>query len=88
MEDIIRELYYGDITLGEMLIKTKEFNAKRKKIVTAEEKLLEKFPEIRDAIEDYLFERAGMDTVSEYQQFLLGFRTGAQLMLEMLKPLE
>ena len=88
MEDIIRELYYGDIILSETLVKTKEFTEKRKEIIKIEEKLKEKFPESREMLEDYFYERAGIDTVSEYQQFLLGFRTGAQLMLEMLKPLE
>lgn len=88
MEDIIKELYYGDIILGDLTVQTKEYPKKRKEIVKAEEKLLEKFPEHRELLEDYFLERAGLESISEYQQFLLGFRTGAQLILEMLKPLK
>lgn len=89
MKSIIEEMYYGDLSpFGDIQIKTEQYLAKRKDVLKIEDELLEKFPESKELLEHYFFEYGMVTDISDYQQFLLGFRVGAQIMLEMLKPID
>lgn len=89
MKSIIEGMYSGTLRpLGEVHTQSAERTERIKNLQTAEQDFVEQFPECRAAFEKYLAENAEFESASAYEQFLLGFRTGAQLMLEMLQPIE
>ena len=89
MKSIIEGMYHGTFRpLGEVHMQSAERTERIKKILNAGQDFVEQFPECRTAFEKYLAECAEFDSADAYEQFLLGFRTGAQLMLEMLRPIE
>lgn len=85
---ILKDLYCGKGEyFGESRINTQEYIISTGKLADLEDKLTSEHPEICDLLTKHLETQAAVTSIAEYEMFAAGFRTGAQLMLEMLKPL-
>ena len=86
---LLEALYRGKTGFfGELHFNSTEYSHALHDTSAAEQKLLQQHPECRELFAVYREEQMKLVSISEYEQFLLGFRAGAQLMLEMLGPLE
>lgn len=84
---ILNDLYHGKGEyFGESRINTQEYIIAVGKLADLEEKITSEHPEISDLLAKYLNVQATVTSIAEYEMFAAGFRTGAQLMLEMLRP--
>lgn len=87
--ELLERLYRGKIGyFGEIRIENADYAAAGKRMIEAEKQLIEKHPEIEALFEEYQAIHSEVINKSEYEKFALEFRIGAQLMLEMLKPIE
>ena len=86
---LLEALYRGKIGFfGELHISSKKYSQALHNVAAAEQKLLEQYPECSELFVAFRDQQMELISISEYEQFLLGFRAGAQLMMEMLMPLE
>lgn len=89
MNNLIKAIYYGDIPpLWELDTRTAEYNEKSKKIQKNWEEIVKKFPDTEELLEEYKGAHYEAGNVMNFQQFLLGMKVGAQLMIELLQPIE
>lgn len=89
MKSIIEGMYFGTLhPFGEVHTKSAKRTETVQKLLSAEREIKEQCPECSEALEKYLAEYAEFESVRAYEQFQRGFRAGAQLMLEMLRPTE
>ena len=89
MSDVIKQLYNGTIRpFDEIHEPTLEREAAIRKYRTAEQHFIELHPECKYDLEVMLSEYAELESYTAYEQFALGFRAGAQLMLEALRPIK
>ena len=86
MTNIIKKLYYGELCPCEKPAPSTERYIKTKKtICSAEQQLLERFPECKDLLERYT-DALHVETQLECEaDFERGFRLGAALMLDILE---
>ena len=66
----------------------KEYDEKVKQILKIQKELLEAFPEAEQLLESYCTAHYESADIFGYQQFQLGMKVGAQLVLEMIKPIK
>ena len=86
---LLEALYRGRIGFfGELHISSKEYRKALDVVIQAEQKLKDEHPDCVELLEEFRDAQVTVNRLTEYEQFLLGFRAGAQLMLEMLGPLE
>ncbi len=86
---LLEALYRGKIGFfGELHISSKEYRKALDVVIQAEQKLRNEYPDCVELFDKFRDAQVAVSRLSEYEQFLLGFRAGAQLMLEMLGPLE
>ena len=86
---ILKDLYCGKSGyFGEHRIDTPEYITSVGKLADLEEKMTSEHPEISNLLTQYAEAQAAVTSIAEYEMFAAGFRTGAQLMLEMLCHLE
>ncbi len=86
MDSIIREMYFGDaLPFWEQSIKTKEYIEKINELLELQKKFLEEHPEAAEFLDKYSYLSSEVSTEDNYRQFLLGFKTGARVMSEILK---
>lgn len=86
---ILHDLYNGKGNyFGESSINTQEYILAAGKLADLEEEITKNHPEIEELYAKYLDAQATVTSISEYEMFAAGFRTGAQLMLEMLGALK
>ena len=84
---ILKDLYHGKGGyFGENRIDAPEYMIAAGKLADMEEEILQK-PEICDLFARYQDAQNAVNSIAEYKMFAAGFRTGAQLMLEMLRPI-
>lgn len=89
MNNLIKAIYYGDIPpLWELDTRTAEYNEKSKKMQKIWEEIVKKFPDTEELLEQYRTAHYESENIMGYQQFLLGMKVGAQLMIELLQPIE
>ena len=89
MQSIIKSLYFGDILpFWEIENRTNEYDDKTREIQKNWEEILEKYPGVEPMLEQYRTAHYESENIMGYQQFLLGMKIGAQLMLELLQPVE
>jgi len=89
MKSIIEKLYYGNIhPIMEVQLLHNECNQKAKEFMELEKKILQKYPKAKKLFEKYGDAQAEHTDMYGYQQFLLGMRMGAQIMMELLEPIE
>lgn len=84
---ILEEMYYGNIPhFWEHSITDSEYRKWVNKSVELDKELRKAFPEAEELIDKHERARNEVTEIMSYQQFAYGFRVGAQLMAEMLKP--
>lgn len=84
MKSLIEALYYGDIPpFWEINVRTKEYDEKSRKIQKKWEEIIAEFPETETLLEEYRSAHYDAGNVMNFQQFNLGMKIGAQLMLEL-----
>lgn len=89
MKSIIEGMYNGTLyPFSELHIKSAKRDELIKKHLTAERDFLAHYPECKETLEKLLSEYAEFEGYVAYEQFQLGFRAGAQMMFEMLQPIE
>ena len=89
MDDMIGKLYHGSICpFEEIREQTPEREAALQKYRAAEQRFIEQHPECKDDLEVMLSEFSVLENYTVCDQFTLGFKAGAQLMLEMLRPIK
>lgn len=85
---ILHDLYNGKgAYFGESSITTPDFILAAGRLADLEEEITKNHSEIGELFSKYQDAQAAVTSISEYEMFAAGFRTGAQLMLEMLKPM-
>ena len=70
---------------GERRIDTPEYIKRIGKLAEIEAEILRKYPDIGDLLNQLQDTQGEASGIAEYEMFATGFRSGAQLMLEMLK---
>ncbi len=86
---IIKNMYDGKIMpFGEMNIMTDDYRKAVDKLCKSETEILERFPEVKPFLEKYQDAQMKVNVISFYNEFEVGFRIGAQIMLEVFRPEE
>lgn len=87
--NIIEKLYRNKILpFGEIHFESEERVELSEKLDKAEKKLLEAFPECSKLFEQYVDAQMESMDFENYGEFLLGFKIGAQIMLEVLQDIK
>ena len=87
--NIIEELYDSDLFhLTELETVSKEYKSVLDKLIKTEAKITESFPQCKSLFEEYQTANIALHNLSNRNEFVVGFRTGAQIVLEMLKPIK
>ena len=84
--NIIEEMYNGDLfPVGTYEHSSKEYKKIMNELTSAEAELLAAYPQIRELFDKYQSAQIDLISINNRQEFVNGFRVGAQMMLEMLK---
>lgn len=89
MKNILDELY--DCNLFHLTRLTDVGDKYRKameRLLKAETELLKAFPDCRELLDEYQSAEIDLTDLANRYEFSKGFRLGAQLILEMLKPIK
>lgn len=83
---ILHDMYHGKSGFfGEERITNPDYIKCVGKLASLEEDILKQYPSIKGQLEQMHDLQGITEGIAEYEMFATGFRTGAQLMLEMLK---
>ena len=89
MSNIIEEMYNGDLfPSGKLNPDDNEYSKALDSLVEAENALLEAYPEIRELFTAYQNAQIAIINISNRMEFVNGFKIGAQIALEMTKPIK
>lgn len=87
--NILEEMYYGNIPhFWEHSITDSEYRRWANKSAELDKQLRETYPEAEELINKREMARNETIEIMSYQQFVYGFRVGAQLMAEMMKKVD
>ena len=87
MKNIIDELYDQDL-FRSFKIRSEEYKAALNQLVKLEVEMLNTYPEIKELLEDYQSAESELTRLSNRSEFRLGVKLGAQLVLEMMRPIK
>ena len=89
MGNILEDMYYGNIAhFWEHSITDSEYRRWAGRSAELDKELRETFPEAEELINKRDMARNEANEIMAYQQFVYGFRVGAQLMAEMMKKVD
>lgn len=89
MRNILDELYDLDsFHITEIADVGGEYKAAMDRLLNAETELLKAFPDCKTMLDEYQTADIDLHNLSNRHEFRKGFRAGAQLVLEMLKPIK
>lgn len=89
MKNILDELYDLDLFhLTEIADVDGEYKSAMDRLLKAETELLKAFPDCKAILDEYQTADINLHSLSNRNEFRKGFRTGAQLVLEMIKPIK
>ena len=89
MKNIIEEMYNGDLfPIGRLSYNDTEYRKAMDNLITAESALLKTYPEIKELFDQYQDAQIQLNSLSSRQEFVNGFRAGAQMAVDMIKPIE
>ena len=86
MKNIIDELYDQDL-FRSFKIEDMAYKETLSQLVTLEGEILRTYPEIKELLEEYQSVESELTHLSNRSDFHLGVKLGAQLVLEMVKPI-
>lgn len=85
---ILEGLFFGSqVPFDEVDMNFPEYYRAGDKADKYRKKILERYPDLKELMEKYLGALMEQTNLGAYREFEVGFRVGAQLMLEMLKEL-
>lgn len=88
-KNILDELYDCDLFhLTEIANIGGEYKKAMDRLLKAETELLKSIPDCKDILDEYQSADIDLHNLSNRHEFRKGFRAGAQLVLEMLKPIK
>ena len=83
---ILYDMYHGKSGFfGEERITDPDYIRCVGKLASLEEDILKQYPSIKGQLEQLHDLQGTAESIAEYEMFAAGFRTGAQLMMEMLR---
>ena len=83
--NIIEEMYNGDLfPVGTYSHESKEYKNAIDALVAAEAELLKTYPQIKEVFDRYQSAQIELISVNNRQEFVNGFRIGAQMVMEMI----
>ena len=83
---ILYDMYHGKSGFfGEERITNPDYIKCVDKLASLEEDILKQYPSIKGQLEQLHNLQGTAESIEEYEMFAAGFRTGAQLMMEMLR---
>ena len=83
---ILYDMYHGKSGFfGEERITNPDYIKCVGKLAALEEDILKQYPDIESQLEQLHDLQGTTESIAEYEMFAAGFRTGAQLMMEMLR---
>lgn len=89
MKSLIDELYDLDIfRLTELGKESSEYKSVFNKLVKVETELLKAYPDCADIFNEYQAAEGKAHCLDSRNEFRKGFQAGAQLVLEMIKPIK
>ncbi len=89
MRNILDELYDLDMFhLTEITDVDGEYKSAMDRLLKAETELLKAFPDCKNILDEYQSADIDLHNLSKRNEFRKGFRAGAQLVLEMIKPIK
>ena len=89
MRNILDELYDCDLFhLTEIADVEGEYKSAMDRLLKAETELLKAFPDCKDILDEYQSADIDLHNLSNHFEFRKDFRAGAQLALEMIKPIK
>lgn len=87
--NIIEEMYSSNLFPIDIYDhSSEEYKKIMNKLTTAEAELLAAYPQIRELFDKYQSAQFDLISINNRQEFVNGFRVGAQMMLDMLKKIE
>ena len=87
--NIIEEMYNGDLfPIGTYDHCSQEYKNTMDKLVAAEAELIKSYPQVKELFQKYQDAQIELISINNRQEFINGFRIGAQIVLEMLKAVE
>ena len=82
-------MYNGDLfPIGTYDHCSDEYKKAINELTSAEAELLAAYPQIKELFDKYQSAQINLFSINNRQELVNGFRVGAQMMLEMLKPIE
>ena len=89
MKNILDKLYDLDFFhLNEITDVDVEYKSAMDRLLKAEKELLKTFPDCKDILDEYQSSDIDLHNLSNRNEFRKGFKVGAQLVLEMIKPIK
>ena len=89
MKNILDELYDLDLFhLTEIEDVDGAYKSAMDRLFKAETALVKAYPNCKNMLDEYQSSDINLHTLSNRNEFRKGFRTGAQLVLEMIKPIK
>lgn len=89
MKNILDELYDLDLFhLTEIEDVDGAYKSAMDRLVDAESELLKTFPDCKPILDEYQSADIDLHNISNRNEFRKGFKVGAQLVLEMIKPIK
>ena len=89
MRNLLDELYDCDLFhLTEIADIDGEYKSAMDRLIQAETELLKAFPDCKAILDEYQSAEIKLHNLSNRNEFRKGFRAGAQLVLEMIKPIK
>lgn len=89
MKNIIDEIYDNDLFhITDVSRVGKEYADAMGRLCAAERKMLDQCPDIKETFYEYQDAQISLANLSNRQEFTKGIRVGAQLVLEMIKPIK
>ncbi|MCH5194880.1 MAG: myb domain-containing protein [Oscillospiraceae bacterium] len=88
MKDIIDELY--DLHLSnhnDTNNEDKEYQSTLDRLIKLESELLKTYPDCKELLEEFQTADGDLHSIANRIEFRKGFKVGAQLVLEMIKPI-
>ena len=89
MKNILDELYdSGLFNMTKLADVGDEYRKKMEQLLKVETELLKAFPDCEDMLNEFQSVEIALNDLSNRYEFSIGFRFGAQLVLEMISPIK
>ena len=88
MINLIDELYDLDIfRLTALASESSEYKSTFNRLIKLEEELLKAYPDCKDMFNEYQTTEGKLHSLDNRNEFRKGFKAGAQLIIEIIKPI-